>query len=138
MVRPPNSGSVIIGVNNYEDVILARQKVRELMAEMKFSLLDQTRVVTAVSELTRNMIVHAGKGQMTIVRYDNEGNRTGFKCIFEDHGPGISDLDLAMKEGYSTVNSLGLGLGGAKKLCRNFRIQSTPGKGTKIEIVEWK
>ncbi len=131
------SVSTTISVASYEDVIVARQKVRELMNEMKFSLLDQTRVVTAVSELSRNIIVHAGKGEMTIIRYDQPG-RKGFRCIFEDKGPGIADIDLAMKEGYSTTNSLGLGLSGSKKLCRNFSIESVRGKGTKIEIAEWK
>lgn len=127
----------VIAILNYEDVIVARQRVRELMSEMNFSLLDQTRVVTAVSELSRNIIVHANKGQMTMERNDT-GHRLGFTCIFEDEGPGITDLDLAMKEGYSTTNSLGLGLSGAKKLCREFSIQSTPGKGTRITISEWK
>ncbi len=131
------SVSTTIAVASYEDVIVARQKVRELMNEMKFSLLDQTRVVTAVSELSRNIIVHAGKGAMTIIKYDEQGRR-GFRCIFEDKGPGISDIDLAMREGYSTTNSLGLGLSGSKKLCRNFSIESSPGRGTKIEIAEWK
>lgn len=143
MGNSPDSITVTIPVLNYEDVIFARQRVREMMSEMKFSLLDQTRVVTAVSELTRNMIVHAGKGQMTIIRYNGQSrasgqNRVGFTCIFEDKGPGIADLEMAMKEGYSTTKSLGLGLSGSKKLCKNFSIKSTPGKGTRIEISEWK
>ncbi|MBF0233385.1 MAG: anti-sigma regulatory factor [Desulfamplus sp.] len=143
MGNSPDNVSVTIAILNYEDVIFARQKVREMMNEMKFSLLDQTRVVTAVSELSRNIIVHAGKGQMTISRYDGKNradsqNRIGFTCIFEDKGPGIADLEMAMKEGYSTTKSLGLGLSGSKKLCRNFSIKSTPGKGTRIEIAEWK
>ncbi len=128
--------STTIAITSYEDVIVARQKVREFMNEMNFSLLDQTRVITAVSELSRNIIVHAGKGEMTIIRYDQPG-RKGFRCIFEDKGPGIADIDLAMREGYSTTNSLGIGLSGSQKLCRNFSIQSAQGKGTKIEIAEW-
>ena len=127
----------VIQILNYEDVIVARQRVRELMSQMKFSLLDQTRVVTAVSELARNIIVHADKGKMTLERHDS-GHRMGFSCIFEDQGPGITDLDVAMKEGYSTTNSLGLGLSGSKKLCNEFSIQSKPGKGTTIKIAEWK
>ncbi|MBF0202553.1 MAG: anti-sigma regulatory factor [Desulfamplus sp.] len=126
-----------IPINSYEDVILARQRVRELMSRMKFSLLDQTRVVTAVSELSRNIIVHAGKGRMILKSYDEVGRR-GFKCIFEDKGPGIADISMAMKEGFSTTRSLGLGLGGSKKLCSHFSIDSAPGKGTKVEIAEWK
>ncbi len=137
MIKPLNNTPLTIPILSFEDVILARQKVRELMNHMQFSLLDQTRVVTAVSELSRNIIVHAEKGHMRLTPLQKE-NRTGFTCIFEDQGPGIADMNLAMREGYSTTNSLGLGLSGAKKLCREFSIRSSPGRGTRIEITEWK
>lgn len=138
MEESPDSVSDIIHVLNYEDVIFCRQRIREVMSEMGFSLLDQTRVITAVSELSRNIIVHAGKGKMTVIRYNEETPKKGFACIFEDQGPGIADLEMAMKERHSTTRPLGLGLSGSKKLCKNFSIQSTPAKGTRIEITEWK
>lgn len=122
-------------INSDEDVILARQKVRTFAQEMGFSLLDQTRIVTAVSELGRNIVMHAKEG---IVRIYNSEERPGIKIVFEDHGPGIPDINKAMEEGYSTVGSLGLGLKGAKRLVDEFVIKSSPGKGTTVTIVKWK
>ncbi|MDM8514830.1 anti-sigma regulatory factor [Desulfobacterales bacterium HSG16] len=132
-----NSESFEIMISNFEDIILARQKVKFLMGEMCFSLLAQTRIVTAVSELARNMVTHAGQGKMTLFQVDGKRKTRGLKCIFEDKGPGIQNIDEAMQEGFSTANSLGLGLGGAKKLCNEFKIESVPGKGTSISIIEW-
>ncbi|MBN2010497.1 anti-sigma regulatory factor [candidate division KSB1 bacterium] len=125
-----------IPVTSFEEVILARQLVRELMERLGFSLLAQTRIVTAVSELARNMVVHAKDGRLTATKV-TQGARVGVNCIFQDSGPGIEDIDQAMREGYSTTKSLGLGLGGAKKLCGEFNITSSMGKGTKIDITEW-
>lgn len=124
-------------ISNYEDVIFARQKVRELMQVMAFSLLEQTRIVTAVSELARNIVVHAKQGTMT-ARVVTENQKSGVRCVFEDQGPGIPDIDRAMQQGFSTSNSLGLGLSGARNLCAEFRISSTPGRGTTVTITEWK
>ncbi len=118
-----------------EDVIVARQKVRLLAEGIGFSSLDETRLVTAVSELARNIVVHAAGG--TVKASTVEGGRSGVKVVFEDHGPGIPDIDRAMEEGFSTVGSLGLGLQGAKRLVDEFRIESTPGNGTTIEVVKW-
>jgi serine/threonine-protein kinase RsbT len=129
--------SLDIGVANYEDVILARQKARELMQTMGFSLLAQTRMVTAVSELARNMVVHAGRGRMAVNSLEKP-NQKGIECVFQDKGPGIQNIEQAMRQGFSTSKSLGLGLGGAKKLCTEFDIQSTVGKGTRVTIREWK
>jgi len=125
-------------ISSYEDIILARQKVKSLMQGMGFSLLAQTRVITAVSELARNIVIHAGGGgKMSVSEASRTDKRSGLKCIFEDSGPGIEDIDKAMQAGFSTSNSLGLGLGGAKKLCNEFQIESVSGKGTSITIIEW-
>lgn len=128
-----------VDVSTYEDVILARQKVKTLMEEMGFSVLARTRMVTAVSELARNIVLHAGAGVMIVEKAPAaQGRREGILCRFEDQGPGIPDIGMAMKTGYSTANSLGLGLSGARKLCSSFTISSAPGKGTRVVIGEWK
>lgn len=123
-----------IRVATSEDIVLARQKVRELTSEMGFSVLDQTRVVTAVSELARNIVVHAESGTMTVIRL---AARPGIKIVFQDQGPGIPDLDRAMQEKFSSVGSLGLGLQGAKRLTDAMEIDSVPGKGTTIAVIKW-
>lgn len=128
-----------VAIATYEDVILARQKVKNLMQEMAFSVLATTRMVTAVSELARNIVVHAGTGAMTVERTAKAPARgEGIVCRFEDSGPGIPDIDRAMQPGFSTSNSMGLGLSGAKKLCKSFTIASEAGQGTRIAIGEWK
>lgn len=131
-----NNGNnrVALSIGNDEDVIFARQKIRTLAQEMGFSLLEQTRLITAVSELARNIVVHAGSGQVTFTREDG---RRGIRVVFEDNGPGIPVIAKAMQEGYSSVGSLGLGLTGAKRLVDEFAISSEPGKGTRVEIVKW-
>jgi serine/threonine-protein kinase RsbT len=131
-----NSKSFEILISTYEDIILARQKVKLLMQETGFSVLSQTRIVTAVSELARNIVVHAKQGTMSVSKI-RRGNSKGLKCIFKDQGPGIANIDAAMREGFSTSGSLGLGLSGSKKLCKEFHIESTPEEGTTITIVEW-
>ncbi len=125
-----------IPVVSFEEVILARQKVRSLMESLGFPLLAQTRIVTAVSELARNMVIHAKNGNLKAEKIER-GGRLGVQCIFQDQGPGIADIETAMQEGFSTTNSLGIGLSGSKKLCNEFSITSSPGKGTKITIAEW-
>jgi len=148
MKKSKNKKCFEISVSNYEDIILARQKVKLLMQDMGFSLLAQTRIITAVSELARNIVIHAGQGSMSACQVVKKGkisayelnrkkNVRGLECVFEDNGPGIADIGEAMKEGFTTSNSLGLGLGGARRLCKEFRIESTVGKGTKITITEW-
>lgn len=126
-----------IPVATYEDIILARQKVKEIMQKMGFSVLAQTRIVTAVSELARNMVVHAGGGVMSVFQTQPPGSRRGITCIFQDQGPGIPDINMAMKAGFSTSNSMGLGLSGSQKLCKEFSIESTVGRGTRVSITEW-
>lgn len=128
--------AVEIDIRNDEDVILVRQKVRDLTKEMGFSLLDQTRIVTATSELGRNIVVHAKEGTATVSKVIKD-QRQGLKIIFKDRGPGISDVRRAMGEGFSTVGSLGLGLSGARRLVDHFEIDSVIGEGTTVTIIKW-
>ena len=120
-----------------ENIVVARQTVRKWAEELKFSLVDQTKLVTAASELARNTIVHGGGGHVLLVSL-NEGTRSGLRLTFEDQGPGIPDIPLALQDGYTTGEGLGLGLGGAKRLANHFEIQSAVGKGTRITITRWK
>jgi serine/threonine-protein kinase RsbT len=119
------------------DVVTVRQRVRALAVEYGFSLVDQTKIVTAASELARNTVVHGGGG---IVEIDAlvDGARRGIRLTFRDHGPGIPDLAAAMRDGFTTGGGLGLGLGGARRLCNDFDIQSTPGDGTVVRITRWR
>ncbi len=119
------------------DVVLVRQAVRTRAAEIGLSLVDQTKIVTAASELARNTLDHGKGGQVHVELLKNE-SRSGLKLIFEDHGPGIKDIALAMTDGYTTGSGLGLGLSGSKRLVHDFDIYSKPGEGTRITIVRWK
>lgn len=130
------SESVEVRILSFEDIINARKVVRTICEKIGFSLLDQTKVVTAVSELARNIIVHAKEGKVVITElHDNA--RSGINCSFEDNGPGISNIDQALQDGFSTSNSLGLGLGGSKRLMDQFEISSSLGRGTKVGITKW-
>ena len=120
-----------------EHIVMVRQKVRQRAVELGFSLVEQTKIVTAASELARNTILHGGGGRATIDVVSN-GSRRGLRLTFEDDGAGIANLELAMKDGYSTVGGLGLGLSGAKRLSNEFDLQSAPGKGTRVVIARWK
>ena len=120
-----------------DDVVRVRQKVRSWAIEMGFNLIDQTKLVTAASELARNTFDHGGGGEFRLEAL-NEGNRSDLKLTFEDHGPGIEDVELALKDGYTTVGGLGLGLGGSKRLVNEFDIFSRPGEGTRITVTRWK
>jgi serine/threonine-protein kinase RsbT len=119
------------------DVVVARQKVRQWAIELRFSLVDQTKLVTAASELARNALDHGQGGQMTI-EVVNGAVRNGIKLVFEDHGPGIPDIEMALKDGFTTGSGMGLGLGGSKRLVNDFSIESEAGKGTKITVTRWK
>jgi serine/threonine-protein kinase RsbT len=123
-----------IYVGSYEDIIFARQKIRFITQEIGFSLLDQTRIITSVSELGRNIVVHAKEGYIFVYKLTG---KEGLKIVFEDKGPGISDICKAMEAGFSTVDSLGLGLSGSKNLLDKFDIKSIPGKGTTVTIIKW-
>jgi len=119
------------------DIVAVRQRVRSLAVELGFSLVNQTKIVTAASELARNTVVHGGGGTVEIeVLVD--GARRGIRLTFRDHGPGIPDLAAALRDGFTTGGGLGLGLGGARRLCNDFDLQSTPGDGTVVRIVRWR
>ena len=120
-----------------EHIVIVRQAVRQKAIELGFSLVDQTKIVTAASELARNAIQHGGGGHATI-EVVLDGMRRGLRLAFQDSGPGIADVALAMKDGYSTAGGLGLGLSGAKRLSNEFSISSTPGGGTRVVITRWK
>jgi len=127
----------VLPVKTSNDVVLARQKVRQLAVELRFSLVDQTKLVTAASELARNALDHGKGGTMTVEVVVN-GARSGLKMIFEDQGPGIPNLEDALKDGFTTGSGMGLGLGGSKRLVNDFSIETEVGKGTRITAVRWK
>ena len=120
-----------------EDVVLARQAVRRRAVEAGFSLVDQTKIVTAASELARNTVTYGGGGRMLLEMVEN-GGRQGLRLTFEDQGPGIPDVDLALKDGYTTGSGLGLGLGGARRLVSEFEIHSRVGEGTRVRVTRWR
>jgi serine/threonine-protein kinase RsbT len=126
-----------VPIASSSDVVLARQKVRQWAIEMKFTLVDQTKLVTAASELARNALEHGKGGQMVIEQVDNS-IKNGLKLVFEDRGPGISDIEAALRDGFTTGGGMGLGLGGSKRLVNDFQIESEPGKGTRVTVVRWK
>lgn len=124
-------------IQSSADVVLVRQAVRQFAVEMKFSLVDQTKIVTAASELARNTLDYGGGGTVKLESLQ-EGIRRGLRLTFEDQGPGIPDIELALKDGYTTGNGLGMGLSGTKRLVNEFNIVSEVGKGTCITITKWK
>ena len=123
-------------IREAHDVVSTRQAVREWAVAVGFSLVDQTKIVTAASELARNTLIYGGGG--TVELQELNGPRRGIRLVFEDAGPGISDIDAVMKDGYTTGGGLGLGLGGAKRLSNEFEISSQPGAGTRVSITRWK
>lgn len=126
-----------LALRSGEDVVRLRQAVRERAVAVGLTLVDQTKIVTAASELGRNTIQYGGGGAVRIETVAN-GSRRGLRLEFTDQGPGIADVDLAMKDGYTTGGGLGLGLSGAKRLSDHFEIESSPGKGTRVAIIRWK
>jgi serine/threonine-protein kinase RsbT len=124
-------------VRTSEDVVLCRQAVRAWAVALGFRLVDQTKIVTAASELARNTLDHGGGGTVRLESL-NDGPRVGLRLTFEDQGPGIPDVQLALRDGYTTGNGLGLGLGGSRRLVNEFDIASAPGKGTRITITRWR
>jgi serine/threonine-protein kinase RsbT len=126
-----------VAVTTEEHVVRARQSVRSFAIEAGFSIVDQTKIITAASEIARNTLVHGGGGTMTM-EFVREGSRRGVRLIFSDKGPGIADIAQAMVDGYTTRGGLGLGLSGAKRLSSEFSIESTPGMGTTVVLARWR
>lgn len=125
-----------IAVVSEPDIVSVRRRVREVAAQLGFTLVDQTKVVTAASELARNTLIHGGGGAMDLSTLN--GPRVGLRLTFHDKGPGISDIQLALRDGFTTGSGLGLGLGGAKRLVNEFEITSRVNEGTKITVTRWK
>ncbi|WP_167021812.1 anti-sigma regulatory factor [Luteibacter sp. SG786] len=119
-----------------QDVVLARQTVRRLAIECGLRLVDQTKLITAASELARNTVIYGGGGHMDW-EFVEEGTRRGLRLVFRDEGPGIADMKLAMTDGWTSGGGLGLGLTGAKRLVDEFSLESTPGVGTRVTICKW-
>jgi serine/threonine-protein kinase RsbT len=124
-------------LRNEQDIVLARQMVRKLSQEAAFSLVDQTKMVTAASELARNALVHGGGGEL-VWEVLREGDKKGVRLAFVDSGPGIANMNLAMMDGWTSGNGLGMGLSGAKRLVNEFDIESQVGAGTRVTITRWK
>jgi len=124
-------------LKNPNDVVLARQKVRQWAVDLRFTLVDQTKLVTAASELARNALDH-GQGGRMIIESLSTGARTGLRLSFEDQGPGIADIEQALKDGFTTGTGMGLGLGGSKRLVNEFSIESEIGKGTRVTVARWR
>jgi serine/threonine-protein kinase RsbT len=120
-----------------QDIVLVRQAVRQRTLAQGFSLVDQTKLVTAASEIARNTVEYGGGGEARLESLE-QGIRRGVRITFTDRGPGIADVQQALRDGFTTGNGLGLGLSGARRLCNEFEIESAPGKGTRVMIARWK
>lgn len=129
--------SETLPIRTGEDVVRVRQEVRARSVAVGFSLVDQTKIVTAASELARNTLDHGGGGSVRVETVDL-GTRRGVRLTFEDQGPGIPDIEQALRDGFSTGSGLGLGLGGAKRLTNEFKLESARGEGTRVMIARWK
>ena len=130
-------GDEVAPIQSSSDIVKVRQLVREWVVKLGFSLVDQTKMVTAASELARNTLDHGGGGQVRVEALNSEARRA-VRLTFSDKGPGIDDVEQAMKDGYTTGGGMGLGLGGAKRLVNDFEIASEPGQGTRVTIVRWR
>lgn len=126
-----------LSVEQTDQVVRVRQAVRDWAIQLGFSLVDQTKIITAASELARNTVVYGGGGTVRLESLEEAGRR-GLRLVFEDQGPGIPDIQQALKDGYTSGNGLGLGLGGAKRLSNQFDLYSRPGEGTRVTITRWK
>lgn len=126
----------IIQVQKEQDVVLLRNRVREVAVKIKMGLVNQTKLITAASELLRNMLRYGGGGSC-LIEIVTRGRDNGVRLTFHDKGPGIPDLEAAMRDGFSTGKSLGLGLPGAKRLCNEFDLKSKLGEGTTVMILKW-
>jgi serine/threonine-protein kinase RsbT len=137
MSSPTSESTLTFPIGNDGDVVRGRQAVRDLAVSAKLSLVDQTKLVTATSELARNTLVYGGGGELRAAIL-TVGGRLGVEVEFVDEGPGIPDLGLALTDGWTSGSGMGLGLSGAKRLVDDFEVDSTPGRGTRVRIVKWK
>jgi serine/threonine-protein kinase RsbT len=133
----PGRPVIRVDIVENEDVVVVRQRAREQSLQAGFSLLETTKLVTAASELARNTLEHGGGGYAEL-EVCTDGRRRGVRMRFVDEGPGIADVEQAMRDGFTTGKGLGLGLGGSRRLLSEFEIQTVPGSGTKITVIRWK
>jgi serine/threonine-protein kinase RsbT len=126
-----------VPVRHADDVLRVRQVVRTWAVACRFSLVDQTKIITAASEIARNTVIYGGGGDLKVEALEERG-RAGLRLSFTDRGPGISDIEQAMRDGFTTGGGLGLGLGGARRLVNDFAIESHPGAGTTVCLTRWK
>jgi serine/threonine-protein kinase RsbT len=133
----PAQRSETLEIRSSDDIVRVRQRVRTASVEAGLGLVDQTKIITAASELARNTLDYGGGGTAAIELID-DGARRGVRVVFEDSGPGIPDISVAMRDGYTTGGGLGLGLSGARRLSNEFDIRSSPGAGTRVMIARWK
>ncbi|MCX4918873.1 anti-sigma regulatory factor [Streptomyces sp. NPDC060011] len=132
-----SSGAQTLEITANAGVVQARQLVRALALECRFSLVEQTKLITAASELARNTLIHGGGGTMTADLVEERGRR-GVRLVFSDRGPGIPDVDLALTDGWTSGGGMGLGLSGSRRLVDDFALDTTPGQGTTVTITKWK
>ncbi len=125
-------------IRTQNDIVIVRQKVRAWAAEIGLGIIDQTKVVTAASELARNTLDYGGGGEVELASLRNESHRPGIRLTFEDQGPGIADVSLALTDGYTTGGGLGMGLTGSKRLMSEFKLETEVGKGTRVTVTKWK
>lgn len=132
-----SSGVIRVAINSDQDIVAARQRGRALAAELGFSAVDSTLIATAISELARNIVSYAGTGEITLKAVQNS-TQEGILIVAADEGPGIHDVRQALRDGFSTSGSLGLGLPGVRRLMDEFEITSQPGQGTRVEVKKWR
>jgi serine/threonine-protein kinase RsbT len=133
----PDNGESRIAIESDADVVTARQRARELAADLELSSTDQTLLATAISEVARNITTYAKRGEVSVSIVDEADGRRGIRVVASDNGPGIEDIDRALQDGYTTGGGLGLGLPGARRLVDDFHIESAPGRGTTVTLVKW-
>lgn len=131
------AGEIRVVINSDQDIVAARQRGRALAGEIGFSAVDCTFIATAISELARNIVSYAGKGEIALERIQNSAS-AGIRIVASDEGPGIYDIRQALRDGFSTSGSLGLGLPGIRRLMDEFSIISQPGRGTRVEVKKWR
>ncbi|MFJ8630766.1 anti-sigma regulatory factor [Streptomyces sp. NPDC093568] len=136
MTHKTGSVSACLPIHSDLDLVRARQHVRQMTAQLGFGLVEQTKLVTAASELARNALVHGGGGRMECAEVTS-GGRRGLRLVFSDEGPGIADLDQALSDGFTSGDGLGMGLGGARRLVHEFSIDSRRGVGTTVTVTSW-
>jgi serine/threonine-protein kinase RsbT len=129
--------ATVIPIESDADVVTARQQARQMAGEVDLTSTDQTLLATAISEVARNITAYAKRGEVLLSVINDDAGRQGIQVIARDEGPGIENVELAMQDGYTSGNGLGLGLPGARRLVDDFRIETAPGQGTKVTLVMW-